>query len=258
MANPWDTNTGARYGANGYWNRQLSGRETGRENAVQQARSQGYGGTIYEAPEELMGSPAGTAFAKRANILQSGFSGQQQGTTDYQDALRSAAMGRINQIGSGDLVKQQKQALTTDLERGFENQAAMLRRSAAGTGAGASLGYGRAAGDLANQFQQNLGKSLLSADMAGREQDMAELSGLGGVGQQLFAQELANRQQMYNQAQDLSNVYGSLQDMESGREGAAAQQAAEATAARKAAQNSLIQSLLGAGGYIGGMYASKK
>jgi hypothetical protein len=225
---------------------------TGAGYAEDQARKQGYQGTFF-APQNYADS-AGQNFAKATNILQGGFSGQGQETTDYQNALRGAAMERIQGLGKN--AEQNKARLKADLEQGFANQANILRRSAAGTGAGASLGYGRAAGDLASKFQQNLAGGLLDID----NQSIDRLGALGGIGNNLFQQQLLERQNQYNQAQDLSNMYNDWSGVEAGRGAAEQAAAAQATAARKAAQAQLINQILQTGGTVAGasMGAPKK
>lgn len=190
--------------------------------------------------------PTGQAFTQATHILQGGFSGQSDPTTQYQDALRKAAMDRIG--GLQNNAQQQKQMLSNDLEKGFANQAAILRRSAAGTGAGASLGYGRAASSMANDFQNNMAKGLLGVD----NNVTNELGQLGGIGQGLFGQELANRQMQYGQAQDLANMYNQFgSGVELQRAGEQRADGAADTAARKAAQAAIWNE---AGKHLSGQY----
>lgn len=244
MAIQWGATTDYGTGNNSEPGRQGYG------NFRQQARNQGYQGT-FVAPQNYADA-AGQSFGRASSILQGGFSGQNQGNVDYQDALRNAAMSKLQ--GLQNQSADQKSILKNDLEQSFQNQANMLRRSAAGTGAGSSLGYGRSAGDLANQFQQNMAKGMVGVD----ESALNQLQGLGGIGQQLNAQDLANRQFDYNQSQDLANMYMDWAGVESGRDAQASANAAQATAARKAAQNALISNILQAGGTAAGIALGKK
>lgn len=213
------------------------------------ARKNNYKGQLYEW-QERPGDQYNQELGKAAGILQGGFSSQGDATTNLQDSLRSAAMKRLENVPN--MAQQQKQSLQTELEKGFANQAAQLRRTAAGTGAGASLGYGRAAGDLANSFQQNLSKGLLDIDSNAAANEAQVLGQLGDVGQQLFSQQAAERALQYGQAQDLSELYNQFAQKEGGRADEASANAAAATAARKQAQNSLISSILGLGGQVAG------
>ena len=231
----------ANFNKTGSQERQQFG--TGTSEAETNARNQGYKGTFF-APQDYADA-GGQNFAKATNVLQSGFSGQGQGDTDRQNSLNSAVMGRL--AGLQNNSEQNKNALKTDLEQGFTNQADMLRRSAAGTGAGASLGYGRAAGDLAGQFQNNLAKGLLNVENQGTQ----ELGALGGVGQQLYQQGAMERAAQLGQAQDLANMYTGWSGVEGGRGNVEAANAAQATAARKAAQAGLISTI----GNLGTTYA---
>lgn len=213
----------------------------GNDQHEEDARRQGYKGTFQGA--QWSPNAQDRMYGKAANTLQSGFSGQSDPTTEYQNQIRSAAQARIG--GLQNNAQGRKEMLKADLEQGFANQAAQLRRGAAGTGAQASLGYGRAAGDLANKFQQNLSRGMLDVEtQAGNE-----LGQMGNIGQQLFAQELANRQQQYNQAQDLSNLYMDFAGVEGGRQAEESARSAALTQARKDAQSQLMGSAGQAIGY---------
>jgi hypothetical protein len=221
----------------------------GMGNFAQQAKAKGYTGS-FVSPYNYA-DPSGINFSQATDILQGGFSGQNQGNIDYQDALRQAAQARLG--GLQNNAADRKAAMTTDLEQGFKNQADILRRSAAGTGAQSSLGYGRAAGDISNQFQQNLDKSLLNVDTDTGNQ----LSQLSGIGSQLNQSDLSNREFDYGQSKDLANMYLGRSGVEQGNEQFAAETAAQATAARKAAQNALIGSILQTAGTVGGAAIGK-
>lgn len=222
----------------------------GTENqTAQQQQNQGYQGTykgINRSPND-----AAWNFGAAANeALQSGFSGQGQATTDYQDAIRKAALDRMGNYGANaDQYKnQQTNWLDTQMQRGFNTQANALRRGSAGTGMAGSPGQARMQNNLVQSSSEARAKALQDLQQQIYNQGQTELQGANQVGQSLYGQQLGERQFQLGQAQDLANqymqMYGGTQQQQHYNQAR--------SDAEDQAKNQALGSILGLAGTAGG------
>lgn len=208
---------------------------SGISNASSQARAQNYRGTI-QAPREYA-DEYGKNWGKATSVLQGGFGGISDPTLDLRGGIQAEAQKRL--AGLENNSAQNKAALGTNLEQSFANNIAQARRGAAGTGAGASLGYGRNVGALTNDAQNQQAQAMLNVE----NQGYSQLGQIGNLNNQIFGQEINANQQQADQAKALANMYMMMANKESGRQDAVTEQSNAETEARKAAQAALLQSI---------------
>lgn len=162
-------------------------------------------------PEQYSDANLGTGITAATNAnaggimaLQKAASGPNQLDVNSQNAMRQVLMQRLGSLEGG--TNAQKGELDTQLQRGAQNQADVLRRSMAGGGAYGSGNFSRAIGDIGGHTANARAQGLLGIENNTNAQLGQIGAGLQSVGQQGLQQGAFQNQQANQYAQLLQQI----------------------------------------------------